>query len=230
VTVGAIVLARCDSARLPGKVLLDLGGRSLLGRVLDRLRLVPELDCVVVATSDRNVDDPIVEEVVAEPGVEVFRGAIDDVLGRCLAASRAFSLERVVRISADSPFIDPSLIAQVIAASSGDVQLATNVAPRTFPPGTSVEVLTQNALVRLAGATRNRDDREHVTRYAYAHPDEFVIANVAAADNRYQGVNLTVDEPADLDRARWVVMQSGDPAALALDEVIALFRAWPGSD
>lgn len=223
-TTGVLVLARLDSRRLPGKVLADLGGRTLLGRVLDRVRLVPDVDRVIVATSDRSVDDPVAAAAGTEAGVSVYRGPGGDVLGRCLAAAEHHGLDVVVRISADSPFVDPGVVAAVMGALRPGVDLATNVHPRTWPPGTSAEALTRDALARLADATDDPDDREHVTRYAYAHPAEFAIANVEAPGGGVGGVSLTVDEPEHLERARAVVAASAAPERLTLDDVIAAWQ------
>ena len=101
--VGIIVFVRYDSRRLPGKALCGLGGRPLLGRVLDRARLVPGGHPIVVATSDRAVDEPVATFTRSE-NVEVFRGSADDVAARALACAEAFGFVSFARICGDSPF------------------------------------------------------------------------------------------------------------------------------
>jgi spore coat polysaccharide biosynthesis protein SpsF len=222
-----LVFARLDSRRLPGKTLLPLEGRPILGRVIDRLRrVVPPTD-IIVATSDRPLDDPIDGFARAE-GVAVFRGALDDVAQRAYDCATSCNLAALVRISADSPFIDPDVIGAVMARfDRGDVDLATNVHPRSFPPGVSVETLATAALGRMLAMTGDSDDREHVTRYIYAHPDLFRIANVAAPEGRYADVSLTVDTEADLAKARWIAGRLGSEMATAdLDAVVSLAREW----
>jgi spore coat polysaccharide biosynthesis protein SpsF len=221
-----IVFARHDSRRLPGKVLSDIGGRPMLGRVIDRLRLVPGAGPIVVATSDRSLDDPVAAYAEGE-GVGVFRGAAEDVAARALACAEAGGFASFARISGDSPFIDPGLVARVLALrETKDLDLATNVFPRSFPAGTSVEALTSAALRRVLAATREAEDREHVTRYFYRHPEQFQIENLAAGDDRYSGIRLTVDTAADLAKAAWIVAHIEGPAERAgLDQVVALARA-----
>jgi len=222
-----LVFARHDSRRLPGKVLMEIGGRPMLGRVIDRLRLVPGARPIVVATSDRPLDDPVAAYAEGE-GVGVFRGAAEDVAARALACAEANGLASFARISGDSPFIDPGLVARLIALREAKgLDLATNVFPRSFPAGTSVEVLTSAALRRACAKMTEADDREHVTRYIYRNPDQFRICNFAAADPGYARIGLAVDSPADLARAIWIAEHVHGPVEEAsLEDVVALAAAW----
>lgn len=225
--LGLVVFARLDSRRLPGKALCDVAGRPLLGRVLDRVRTVEPGLSVVVATSDRALDDPIAAFAEAE-NVETFRGSTDDVLGRALTCAEALGFSAIVRVSGDSPFIDPALIQRCVArfeAATPGLDLVTNIMPKTFPPGVSVEVIATEALRRMAREAVAADEREHVTPYLYRNAPRFRIENLAALDGRYQGVSLTVDAPRDLDRAAWIAAALGTRAAAApLDEIVALAR------
>lgn len=96
------------SARLPGKVLLDLSGRSVLARVVERLRRARAIDEVLVATTDSQRDDLIVEQC-RRLRVGVFRGQEDDVLDRYHRAAQSVAADVVVRITSDCPLIDPEV-------------------------------------------------------------------------------------------------------------------------
>jgi spore coat polysaccharide biosynthesis protein SpsF len=219
-----IVFARFDSSRLPGKALKQVAGKLLLDRVIDRCRATPGSPPVIIATSDRSTDDPIAQHVSAR-GEELFRGAAEDVAGRALACANAHGLDRFARVSGDSPFIDPTLIARCIARSNdGGADLTTNVFPRTYPVGVSVEVITTPAMFRIVQATDDPEDREHVTRYAYRHPELFHLDNVSAPDDRYSGVSLSVDTPADYNKACWIFETHGDD--IDLDTAAAAARDW----
>ena len=219
-----IVFARLDSSRLPGKALTSIAGRFLLDRVIDRCRATPGSPKVIVATSDRATDDPIANHVAAR-GELLFRGATEDVAGRALACAKAHGLDRFARISGDSPFIDPNLIARCLARSrDGAAELVTNVFPRTYPIGVSVEVITTAAMRRIVAETVDPEDREHVTRYAYRRAEHFILDNVSAPDDRYAGVSLSVDTQADLAKARWIIETHGDD--IDLDTAAGAAREW----
>jgi spore coat polysaccharide biosynthesis protein SpsF (cytidylyltransferase family) len=198
VVVG-IVTARYSSQRFPGKVLGDLQGRPMLAHTLDRLRSINRVDHVLVATSTDRSDDAVAAFAHAA-GFSCWRGPLEDVLGRILAAALAHQADAVVRISGDSPLLDPGLVSAAIELFLRDQpDLVTNVFPRSFPKGQSVEVISRSALERLACEAQLAEDREHVTRYAYRHSDDFAIRNLVAARPRPE-IQLSVDVPADLDR------------------------------
>ena len=110
-----IIQARMGSTRLPGKVLMNIAGRSMLTWVVSRTRRATTIDEVVVATTDSQADDAIVAEC-AVLGVPVFRGSEDDVLDRYHRTAEAFDADTVVRITSDCPLIDPEVIDRVVAA------------------------------------------------------------------------------------------------------------------
>lgn len=222
-STGYLVFARLDSARLPGKALIDLGGRPLLGRVLDRVRRAAHGRPVAVATSARAVDDPIAAFAQAE-GVGLFRGDCDDVAGRALAAAQALGLDCFVRISGDSPFMDPELCRRMVdLAETGDWDLVTNVFPRQWPPGCSVEVIRTQAMAQAVAAMDDPADREHATPYLYRHPEIFRIHNVAP-DQPLERVPLTLDTPEDLEIVRAMVAAL-EPAPEAADIVTVIGTA-----
>lgn len=120
-----IVPARHASTRLPGKPLADIGGRSMVMRVVDRARKATVLARVVVAT-----DDERIAAHVRAHGGEVVMTAPDHPSGtdRCWEALQKADgpFDAVVNIQGDEPFIDPVQIGQVCAVLADlDVQIAT---------------------------------------------------------------------------------------------------------
>jgi spore coat polysaccharide biosynthesis protein SpsF len=226
---GIIIFARLDSNRLPGKALLPIHGRAILGRVIDRAKRVKNNFPIVVATSSRKIDDEIADFVGRE-GVQLFRGATDDVAGRAYDCARHFGFRQFVRISGDSPFFDTEMVSQLVALHlADDLDLTTNVAIRTYPPGSSVEVIATAAMKKLLAATSDAEDREHVTRYFYQARDAFRVSNIAANDGQFTDVSLVVDTPDDFERAIWLVANAGDdPVGLAMEAYAALAAKWPG--
>ncbi len=229
-TTAVVVFARYDSRRLPGKVLLPIAGRAMLGRVLDRLRRI-ECSCeLIVATSDRPVDDPVAE-FCSQEDVDCFRGAAEDVAGRALVCAEGAGASRFVRISGDSPFIDPDLVTRMLSLHKVECpEITTNLYPRTYPPGLSVEIVEMAAMRRMVKEVASPDDREHVTSHIYKHPERFVIRNHAAADRPSDGLSLVVDTETDLRKADWITSRLGDrPETAAIGRVLELARRWPGA-
>lgn len=183
----------------------------------------------MVATTDRDLDDPLVSFARVE-GVEVFRGATNDVARRAFNCLQAFGLARIVRISGDSPFMDPALLSAIAErAEMSAADIVTNVHPRTYPAGMSVEVITETALRKIVHEAPDGVDREHVTRFAYRNPKMFLIENVPSPDNSLADLTLTVDTPADLDKAVWILDRLGKmPEHASLTTVVACLRTWNG--
>ena len=227
VPVGVIVFGRMDSRRLPGKMLRRIAGRPLLNHVIDRARGIPGNLPLAVATSERPVDDAIVCACERE-GVAVFRGSAEDVAARAVACAEARGFEAFVRLCGDSPFYDGVVAGRIIAMHARtNADVTTNVFPRSFPPGVSVEVVKTESLKRVLALTTEPADREHVTRYFYRHPDDFHIENLAAPAGRYGDVDLTVDTPTDLARADWIMSRLAERRAEAtLDRAVSLARQW----
>jgi spore coat polysaccharide biosynthesis protein SpsF len=112
-------------------------------------------------------------------------------------------------------------------ADSFPFDLVTNVHPRTYPRGLSIEIITTTALELAAGATAEPDDREHVTRYFYRNAAHFRIKNIASGQPEYASLELAVDCEADRARAAWIFEHiSSHPPRL--DELVTLARAWQG--
>jgi len=172
----------------------------MLTHTLARLRSIERIDEVVIATSTDPSDDPV-SELTAAWGVVCWRGSLEDVLGRIREAAAGRRADAVIRISGDSPLIDPTIIREAIALFiAGGADLVTNVFPRSYPKGQSVEILSRAVLERLADEATEPADREHITTYAYAHPERFAIRNFAATRPRPE-MQLSVDTEADMERA-----------------------------
>lgn len=231
--IGAIVQARMSSRRLPGKSLRPLCGKPMLRYVLESLAQVDALAETIVATSSEAGDDPIAE-FCDRFGTRCFRGPLDNVAERFLRASRAHRFSAFVRASGDSPLLDPRLVARAVALFSGSAaDLATNVFPRTYPAGLSVEVVHCETFERLVPGLTEPDDREHVTGYFYRHPEQFRIVNFALETPR-RDVHLAVDTPEQFDYVARLVRSMTRPHwDYSLDEVLRMcdespFAGTPG--
>jgi spore coat polysaccharide biosynthesis protein SpsF (cytidylyltransferase family) len=204
----AIVQARMSSTRLPGKVLMDVGGEPMLALMLRRLGHARTVERAVVATSDRPDDDGI-ERVAVELGVKTHRGSLDDVLARVAGAAAGHDGE-VVRLTADCPLVDPAIVDQVVELhQAAGVAYASNVEPRTFPDGLDVEVLSAEALREAAQTVHDPLDREHVTTAIRRDPGRFPAVHLVN-DPDLGELRWTVDDAQDLEFVRDVVERLGE--------------------
>lgn len=220
--IGAVVQARMASSRLPGKALMDLAGNPLLQYVLEKLERCATLDAVVVATSTANEDDAIVQFCQGW-GVEYYRGPLDDVAGRFVGALEQNDWEAFVRIAGDSPLLDQRLVDRGVKLfCEGGFDLVTNVWPRSYPYGQSVEVMAKKILKQTYERMKEPDDREHVTRFFYQHEREFEISNFKSAVN-YAGWRLVVDTADDLKKVEALVRRMTKPHWMyTVDELVKL--------
>ena len=226
---GAIIFSRYSSERLPGKALLDISGRCLLGRVIDRTKEIKGIKKIIVATSKHKSDDQI-EAFVQKEGVDIFRGSLNNVAKRALEACDEHKLDRFVRICGDRPFFSPKLISDLIELSNNsNFEIITTTFPRTYPPGFTCEILKTKILKDSINSIKNTDDKEHLTSYFYKHSDKFLIKNVSAnEDLNFDGINLCVDTQKDLERAVWIANEI-DKEQLSYDNIpniIELAHEW----
>ncbi len=224
--VVAIVQARMGSERLPGKVLLDIAGQSMLAHVVHRLQRASLIDRIVVATTTAEADGQIVAEC-EQIGVLATRGSEEDVLGRYQKAALSFDADAIVRVSADSPFVDPEVCDLVVSRflrAEPRVDYASNKIEPSFPLGLDVEVFTREALTRTAMEAVEPYERAHVTVYMYHHPDRFSLLAVQG-DRDLHSWRWTVDTPEDLAFARAVFSRLGGD--FSWREAVALIEREP---
>ncbi len=190
-----IVQARMSSTRLPGKVLLPLAGREVLAHVLDRLAFCNTLDEVVVATSSDASDDVLAQWCRAR-GVPVFRGSLQDVLDRYYQCAIENKATAVVRITADCPALDPTLVDDVVRGfHAGGYDLF--YLGGEFPDGLDCQVFSLSALERAWREAVLGSEREHVGPYIANHPEWFHLGSL----EKFKGLahyRWTLDEPRDL--------------------------------
>ena len=194
----AVIQARMGSSRLPGKILLDLVGTTILGHVVRRARAASRIARVVVATTTQPEDDAV-ESWCRSAGVPCFRGSAMDVLERYATCVSAWPCRRVVRITADCPLIDPGGVDEVIAMhETGVFDYVSNLHPPTYPHGLDVEVLSTQLLKRVAEEATLPSHREHVTLFIRENRDHFKFGNVAFGRDASR-FRVTLDRPEDYE-------------------------------
>jgi spore coat polysaccharide biosynthesis protein SpsF len=200
----AVIQARTGSNRLPGKILELLDGEaSLLAYQCRRLRNIAGVDELVIATTE-NPDDDVIVNIAKAEGVRVFRGSEQDVLSRFLLVAEKTLATTLVRITSDSPFRDPGVIATCVAEHHKHGSEYTRPAPDHLPKGMRAEVV-ETAVLRQLDADQHTTtrDREHVTVYIREHAQAFRTHRVEFPQAlNHPDFDLSVDTPADLEFVR----------------------------
>lgn len=212
---------------MPGKVLLNLGGRTVLARVVERVRRSRTASQVIVATTSGADDNRVVEEC-RRLGIETFRGSEDDVLDRYYQAASKARADVVVRICSDCPLIDPEIVDRAVEEfmeSSADY--ASNALERTYPRGLDVEVLTYKALERCWREAKLFYQRSHVTAYIYENPRLFEILRVTG-EAGHSGHRWTLDTREDYQFMRAVYERMPDHDHFSWRDVLELLDREPG--
>lgn len=224
----ALVQARMGSSRLPGKVLMDIAGRPMLWHVVHRARRATLVHEVVVATSTNQADEAI-ESFARANGVACYRGSEHDVLDRFYQGARQAGADVIVRVTADCPLLDPTIMDKVIVRYlSGDVDYVTNTLTETYPDGLDAEVMSFWVLEEAWKEARLPSEREHVTPYVH-NSTRFRVANVENRDFPQAGsMRWTVDEPQDLDFVRAVYTRLGAQGQeFGFEDVLRLLEREP---
>ena len=191
------------STRLPGKVLKDLEGGTVLSRVIARAKRAATIGEVIVATSDAAGDDVIVTEC-KKLNAKVFRGDEKDVLDRYYRAAQLFKAEVVVRITADCPLIDPGLVDETVRKFLDErPDYASNALERTYPRGLDTEVFTVRALELAWSKSTDAYQRAHVAPYMYQNPQLFKVLAIKG-EKDYSSLRWTLDTEEDLEFLRAV--------------------------
>lgn len=193
-----------DSTRFPGKVLMKVDkNKTVLHYVIEQIQYSKLIDNIIVVTTVQANDDAI-EKLVKNMNIICFRGNSSDVLDRYYQCAKKFFIRTILRVTADNPLIDPTVIDKLIQKfDSTGCDLATNLYPRTFPQGTSAEVFSFDILENAWKNAKKPSEREHITLYFYNYPEKFKITNLKYNEN-LSHLRWTVDRKVDLKLVRLI--------------------------
>ncbi|MCH8332178.1 MAG: glycosyltransferase family protein, partial [Bacteroidetes bacterium] len=210
-----ITQARLGSSRLPGKVLMEIRGMTLLELHAKRAVASEVSDELVIATTTLGREDAVARHA-EQLQYSVYRGSENDLLDRYYEAAKAYQADIVVRITSDCPLIDAALIDQHIRLlEKSGADFVSNTKQRTYPDGTDVEVFTMDCLERTWEEAIDEWDREHVTFYMIRNSDlnnskEFKAVQLLCEDEQdYSHYRLTVDHLEDLELIKAIVSETG---------------------
>jgi spore coat polysaccharide biosynthesis protein SpsF len=193
----AIVLARYSSSRFPGKALYPIYGKTLLEWCLYFLKKSNGFD-TILATSTHPTDDPL-QQLAENMGIKCFRGDLNDVYKRVVDCIEFYKIDTFARINGDSPFPQTSLIESAFGQlEMSDLDFVTNLYPRTFPYGISVEVFRTTTFTTHYPMLDTAEQHEHITSYFYTHSNQFKYKNLTSDTPLNGDIRLVVDTKEDL--------------------------------
>ena len=194
--VGFLITGRLKSTRLPKKLLIKIKGKSILGHMLDRLKLAKNIDEIIICTSNEDQDRPL-GDLAKENKVRCFFGDPDDVLKRLLGAAEEFELDYILNITADCPFVDPFYADKIVdeyMRTDADLIRQFDLPHGAFSYGIKVEAL------KKVVAIKDSSDTEVWGRY-FTDTGLFNVIDLDVVNEKHMkpGLRMTLDYPQDLD-------------------------------
>jgi len=192
-----IIQARSNSKRFKNKVLHLIYGTPIIQHVINRVKGSKKITNLVVASSSNKNDDKLIS-YLQKKRIKFYRGDLENVAMRLYEVAKKNKAKFFVRISGDSPLIDPKLIDKAIRISKKEKRydIISNVFPRTFPKGQSVEVI-KTSILKKYSKHFSKIDKEHVTKYFYDNSNKFIIKNFTF-DGNNKIIKLAIDTKKDL--------------------------------
>ena len=196
-----IVQARMGSERLPKKVIKPILNQPMIIYTLNRLKKSKYIDEIVLATSQENKEEQLVD-IVSKNGYKVFRGDENNVLKRFVDTYKKYGGDIIIRVTGDCPLIDPIIVDNVIAYfMANNYDYVRLDVPETFIRGFDVEVFSAKTLLKVWEKVSSLDNshryKEHVTLYIYENPDKFKIGFVRGNEFYNKDYRLSVDTLED---------------------------------
>lgn len=206
--VVCVIQARMNSTRLPGKTLLPLAGKPVLGHMIERMRRSEYIDEVVVACTESEHDQVIID-LLDMMDCRYHRGSEHDVLTRVLETAKKFEADIIVELTSDCPCCDPGVADKVIEGLiEGDkIDYSSNVINRTYARGLDVQAFTMEALERTNLEVDNLVDRSHVSTWMYKNPktnDIYKKCSHSLYGHDFHDIRLTLDTEDDYELLRLV--------------------------
>tara|TARA_Y100000591_G_C21766683_1_gene663207 strand:- start:561 stop:1232 length:672 start_codon:yes stop_codon:yes gene_type:complete len=201
--IATIIQARMNSARFPNKVLIKIKEKPLLEYLIDQVSHKNTDMPIIIATSNKK-SDQIIVDYCQRNNLKFYTGSLSNVASRFYEIIKIYNLNFFVRVCADSPLLDGNLIKKSIAYLDKNIDIITNVMPRTFPKGQSVEVVNCKTFLTIYDKLSSEEDFEHVTRYFYNNSKSFNILNLKNYED-LSSLNLSVDTEEDYQKVSKII-------------------------
>ena len=186
----AVITARWQSERFPGKMLADICGQPMLQHIIDRL-WESQVDDVVVATTLSS--DPIIDYCRANY-IPHYIGSEEDILSRIYNAADGQEGDRIIRIWGDCPLINPDDIDSVLEMSGYSYIYFKGKAK-----GLGFAIITLSKLKHDYETLTDPQDRHWYHNYCLRQDGILTIGEYES------DINYSVDTQEDLERIREIV-------------------------
>ena len=199
-----IIQARSNSKRFKNKVLHKINNVPVIQHVIDNVGKSKKVKKIIVAISKNKIDDNLANYLLARR-LKIYRGDLSNVAKRLYLAAKKFNAKKFLRISGDSPLIDYKIIDRAININQkySSYDLITNLYPRTFPKGQSVEII-KSSIIKKNIKYMDELDKEHVTKFFYRKKFKFRIKNFQTK-KKYKLKNYCVDYIKDIRKIEKVI-------------------------
>lgn len=196
-----IIQARSSSKRFKNKILFPIYGIPLIEHVIRKVNKTKKKIKIVVSTSFEKSDDKLVK-YLQKNQISFFRGSLNNVALRLYKTAKKYKAKYFVRINGDSPLFDSRILDEALAIKKiySGYDLITNVYPRTFPKGQSVEIVKTSLIIKYLNKF-DLKNKEHVTSYFYENSKNFKIKNFVNK-YKYNSLKLSVDTILDLNKIK----------------------------
>lgn len=219
------IQARHFATRLNGKIAEDICGKPMLGHVIDRIKMAETVDMIIIATT-KNLEDEWTQDYGHSQNVMVYRGDVNDVLGRVVKSLWPFKIDAVVHVTADNPLVEPHLIdcgVRFLKEYKTDFVFMSKL-----PVGVGADVFSTQTLRDASRLATKPEHREHVNEYFFENLEKFNSANLSFGPELQEpNLRLTVDTKEDLEMMRKIYAKFYDGNLVNVRDVIKLYRSEP---
>tara|TARA_B100001093_G_scaffold454604_1_gene464087 strand:+ start:11 stop:2041 length:2031 start_codon:yes stop_codon:yes gene_type:complete len=225
--IHVIIQARLESTRLPNKVLKIINKKTIIKTLFDRLKCSKLVDEIIFAIPKNDKNIKLKKYILNNKFKNLYEGSSEDVLSRYYGAAKKFSSNIIIRITADCPLIDSTLLDQMISKFiNSNINYLSNTLNPTYPDGYDIEIFDFKTLKKTFQNSRQKVDREHVTEYIKRNKDKFKVQNFSHTNN-LSNLRLTLDEEDDFELISKVTNLMKNKYFFKLKDVEKLYKKNP---
>ena len=216
----AIVQARTNSSRLPGKILKKINNNTIIEILLKRLSKSKILDKIVVSTTTEKSDDDLVD-IIKKNNFDVFRGSEKNVLDRFYKTALKYKAKNIVRITGDCPLIDAQIVDKLIKFHlKKKNEITSNSHEPTFPDGMDAEIFSINSLTNAWKKAKLNDDKEHVTPFIKRN----YLVGLLKNKLDYSNIRITLDEAEDFELIYSIVENFKPSIYFSFNDILNFYK------